>query len=173
METKTFNGFNDFLGKFEQKIFEERKILNESNEYFKNQRDKRPYSESIYNNIFDNLDKKEQTMNEHVSKMTEINQNIERIINEIRDFKSLIMEVKLSVNNHNFNTGIQGLLTHTISQDPNADEIIKYLPSPFVDYMNMGYVSTPYNPNASGKKNKKRNTKRKTLKVHKHKFRRN
>jgi len=42
METKTFNGFNNFLGTFEEKIIGEYNTLNNSNEYFKNQPDATP-----------------------------------------------------------------------------------------------------------------------------------
>lgn len=172
METKTFNGFNNFLGTFEEKIIGEYNTLNNSNEYFKNQPDATPYKNNEYTNIFDHLDDTETTLDGYVSKMTEINQNIERIINKIRDFKSLIMEVKQSVNNQNFRSGLKGQITQTIRQQPDANEIMQSLPGQLVDSMNMGYVDAPFK-SKGGKKNKKRNTKRKTLKVHKHKFRRN
>lgn len=172
-ETTSFKNFNDFLGGLKNKITGGYDTLNQSNEYFKDPQNAEPFNRTKYDIIFDNLDKTERTINDYVLKMKEINKNVEDVINEIENLNSLIVEVRKSVNNHELRSGMQGQTKQTVLQQLTPEERSR-LPVYVVDVLNRDYASTPYNPKGKGgKKNKKRNTRRKTLKVHKHNFRRN
>ena len=167
MESQTFTKFNNFLGKIENIINNSYTDLETSKLSLQTQSDARPYEETEYNDIFTELETREKTMGQYFSKLSETKDHIERIINKINGFSSLITEVKQTINNQHLRSGLSGQLKQLIRNQPNSKSIIKSLPKPISYSLKKDeYIDAPF-IEKGGKKNIQK--KRKTLKrVYKH-----